>query len=124
MVVKENQKEYMCHYGHRFIGNQVKLLPFKNDSRELIGCVTFIKSEDGKWFKGGRPPEGYLMACPHLGLYSLEDLYAQVMLLLTHKRLKNQTETLHYLYNLLRSYATSLLLGIGVDVVWHLAVAN
>lgn len=71
MTVKENPKEYACHYGHRFKGNQVKLLPFKNDSRELVGCVTFIKDEDGKWFKGGRPLEGYLMACPQCGIIQL-----------------------------------------------------
>ena len=71
MVLKENKREYICHYGHRFKGSQVKLMPFKNDSRELVGCVTFAKTEEGKLFKGGRPADGYLMACPHCGVIQL-----------------------------------------------------
>lgn len=65
MGLKQNTKEYTCHYGHRFLCHQVKLVPFKNDSKELLGHVIFVSSDEDKLYRGGRAPEGYLMACPH-----------------------------------------------------------
>ena len=88
MVLKENTKEYSCHYGHRFVGKDVKLIPFKNDSKELVGCLTFVKSEDSKWFKGGRPTEGYLMACPECGIIQLGGFVCPGDAQLTAKRVE------------------------------------
>ena len=71
MTISEITKEYTCHYGHRFIGRDAKLIHFKNDSEELVGCVMFVKSDDSKLYKGGTPKEGYLLACPHCGVIQL-----------------------------------------------------
>jgi hypothetical protein len=71
MIVKENGKEYVCHYGHRFLGKDVKLVAFRNESKELLGHIMFVKSEDDEYYKGGRPEEGYLLACPQCGIIQM-----------------------------------------------------
>ena len=71
MKIKENTKEFSCHYGHRFLGKDVKLIPFRNESRELLGKVMFATAEDDDLFIGGRPKEGYLLACPTCGIIQM-----------------------------------------------------
>lgn len=71
MKVHENIKEFACHYGHRFLGKDTKLVPFRNESRELLGKVLFASSEEQELFIGGRPKDGYLMACPQCGIIQL-----------------------------------------------------
>ena len=66
-MIKEDVKEYICHYGHRFLGKDVVLVPFTNESKELIGNILFAKSLDDTYFSGGRPTEGYLLSCPVCG---------------------------------------------------------
>lgn len=71
MKITENTKEFVCHYGHRFLGKDIKLVPFRNESRELLGKVLFISSDDHEAFIGGRPKDGYLMACPQCNIIQL-----------------------------------------------------
>jgi hypothetical protein len=71
MKIKENIKEYVCCYGHRFLGRDVKLVPFRNESEQLTGKLLFAVSEDEEFYQGGRPKTGYLLACPHCGIVQL-----------------------------------------------------
>ena len=71
MKIKENTKEYVCYYGHRFLGKDVKLIPFRNVSEVLTGRLMFASSEDDEYSIGGRPQEGYLLACPICGIIQI-----------------------------------------------------
>jgi hypothetical protein len=71
MNIKDNNKEYQCHYGHRFLGKQTKLVAFRNESRDLLGKTLFVTSEESDFLRGGRPLEGYFLACPTCGIIQL-----------------------------------------------------
>lgn len=71
MTLNEITQEFACHYGHRFLGKDIAKVPFRNESRELLGKVIFEAPVTAAISIGGRPEEGYFLSCPVCGIIQL-----------------------------------------------------
>ncbi len=73
MKIKEKTTEYYCAYGHRFIGKDVKLVPFRNQSKKILGSIILVLDPESEhpFVTGGMSEEGYLLACPVCGIIQL-----------------------------------------------------